>query len=111
MTVVAVEDVGACWLARRSLAWDPGMDCQLTVGAERTLDEWELPGTLEVTVIREQEHLEHMEMMPGPVTKREDVRNTGVVHEHRSPLPPEPSTTDKRGNSFSNVFCSGVGWL
>lgn len=109
MTVVAVEDVGACWLAYRNLVREAGMDSQLRVGAERTLGEWEPPGAVEVTVIHGQEHRAHMELMPGPVMRREDVRNTGVADEHRAPLPPEPSTTDKRGNSSINVFRSGVG--
>jgi hypothetical protein len=109
MTVVVVEDVGACWLACRSLAQEASMDSQLIVGAERTLGEWELPGAVEVTVIHEQKHRKHMELMPGPVTRREDVRKTGVADEHRAPLPAEPSTTKKRGNSSINVLCSGVG--
>lgn len=108
MTVVAVEDVRACWLAYRNLTREAGMDSQLTMGAECTLGEWEPLVAVEVRVMHGQEHRTHMELQLGPMMRRGDV-NTGVTDEHRAPLLPEPSTSEKRGNSSINVSCSAVG--
>lgn len=95
-------------MVHRSLTRAAGMDSQLPAEAESTPRQWEPPAVVEVALTHGRENRAHMELDLGPGMRGKDVRSMGVNDPQLAPLLLEPSTTEKRGNNYINVYCSAV---